>query len=380
MNDSSIPARRFYPYLCENSKYLVFGGDAVQGIRTFGDATRLLMNKFRDDFGGNLCPSMRDLLKNPMLLQSGIAATATNLAQHGLNPDAEISRTVVRDGFIDSSFFHHWQHYRWHWNGRTIYNVHPELARAFIETELTVAPHVLRIDYPTVYLGLLDLGLTVWHQTTGEHPLNGMYISIDVRDDEPWIFVVVVGEAHPGTCDDDNSLCSFSLPLDGETDIEELVRKIDANPTRQQLLGPNAKRFVAWARLAVNALLYIQHVAEDSVHLEDYGVPASKLAHAEKIKSKKQREAFLQKYRAPVRYVQLGEAFAKSGMSGSDDDGSERAVVRHLVRGHWRWQVFGKGRLSRKLLWIKPHWRGSEDMSSQVSQKTTKIVNVKKFE
>lgn len=33
---------------------------------------------------------------------------------------------------------------------------------------------------------------------------------------------------------------------------------------------------------------------------------------------------------------------------------------RTLVRGHWRNQAHGEGRLQRKMLWIEPHIRGSD--------------------
>jgi len=373
------PAKRFYPYLCEHSDFLVFeGGQTVGGVRTFGDATRFLMKRFYEEFEGNTCPSLKALHNNRSLIESGIIATSANLAGHGMVPEDTLL-DAVRDGFIDSSFYHHWHHYRWHCNGKTVYDVHPTLAKAFLETEMTIAPQVLRLERPTIYLGMPDLGLTIWHQTTGEHRLNGMYVSEDTHGDSPVLLIVVVGEAHEGECADNNALCSFSLPLDGESNVEDLVKNVSRNPRRIQLLGPNAKRFVDWARLALNALLYIEHVTEDAVHHADYGVPEKKLAHAQKIASKKQREGFLSRYRADVRYVRLGQGFARQGMAGSASEGSEAAVVRHLVRGHWRWQVCGKGRAERRLIWIKPHWRGDEVLAPPVCR-TTKIVRVETAE
>lgn len=58
-----------------------------------------------------------------------------------------------------------------------------------------------------------------------------------------------------------------------------------------------------------------------------------------------------------------------------DDDGTEnvddalendrrsetkRLSIRFIVRGHWRKQPFGKGSEERKLIWIKPHYKGPE--------------------
>ena len=35
--------------------------------------------------------------------------------------------------------------------------------------------------------------------------------------------------------------------------------------------------------------------------------------------------------------------------------------VQVLVRGHHKRQVFGVGRMGRKVIWIEPFWRGPED-------------------
>jgi hypothetical protein len=367
------PARRFYPYFCETDKSPVPPKDVVLGARTFGEATQLLLRMLRIEFRADPCPSIRALLTSRALVETGVLVTDLSLQEQGIDTEKELPRIVKEAGYLDSSFFQNWHHYRWHHTGRTIYDVHPALAHSFMDTEVTVQPHVLRLECPTVYLGLLDLGLTVWHQITGEHRLNGMYLSLDEeRTGEQEIFVVVVGEAHPGSPANDNALCSFSIPLDGSTDIEQKLQEIDQQPDRARLLGPNAKRFVSWARLALNSLLYIQHVKEDVVHHKEHGVPPSKLAHANAIKSKKQRETYLSKYRSDVRYVQLGARFATDASGGAEREG---AVVRHLVRGHWRWQVCGKGRAERRLMWIRPHWRGED--APEMPRAVTTIVGVK---
>jgi hypothetical protein len=36
-------------------------------------------------------------------------------------------------------------------------------------------------------------------------------------------------------------------------------------------------------------------------------------------------------------------------------------AVQWIVRGHYKHQVCGVGRLGRKLIWVKPHWKGKED-------------------
>jgi hypothetical protein len=43
---------------------------------------------------------------------------------------------------------------------------------------------------------------------------------------------------------------------------------------------------------------------------------------------------------------------------GKSGGGGGLPQVQWMVRGHWRRQVYGVGRLGRKTIWIKPHWAG----------------------
>lgn len=39
-----------------------------------------------------------------------------------------------------------------------------------------------------------------------------------------------------------------------------------------------------------------------------------------------------------------------------------QVAQRFIVRGHWRNQAHGEGRMLRKRLWIEPHWKGGENV------------------
>jgi len=54
------------------------------------------------------------------------------------------------------------------------------------------------------------------------------------------------------------------------------------------------------------------------------------------------------------------ETFIKTGR-GSGGRKSGLPQVQWIVRGHWRQQAYGVGRLGRKTIWIKPHWAGRSD-------------------
>ena len=54
------------------------------------------------------------------------------------------------------------------------------------------------------------------------------------------------------------------------------------------------------------------------------------------------------------------ETFIRSGR-GSGGKKSGLPQVQWIVRGHWRQQAYGVGRLGRKRIWIMPHWAGKAD-------------------
>ena len=53
--------------------------------------------------------------------------------------------------------------------------------------------------------------------------------------------------------------------------------------------------------------------------------------------------------------IQKGEA--ESSTTGV---GGGKLQVRFMVRGHWRQQPHGPGGRERKLLWIRPHYKGPD--------------------
>jgi hypothetical protein len=61
--------------------------------------------------------------------------------------------------------------------------------------------------------------------------------------------------------------------------------------------------------------------------------------------------------------------------SGQGCEGGWHVTRRHVVRGHLRNQVCGKGRLERKVRWIAPHWKGpvAGDVLSHVYRVTEKL-------
>jgi hypothetical protein len=61
------------------------------------------------------------------------------------------------------------------------------------------------------------------------------------------------------------------------------------------------------------------------------------------------------------------ESYIRTGKTGTRRGGPP--TVQVLVRGHYKRQVYGAGRLLRKVIWIEPFWRGPEEAIINVRPK-----------
>jgi hypothetical protein len=114
------------------------------------------------------------------------------------------------------------------------------------------------------------------------------------------------------------------------------------------------------------ALLYLSSDAAEVV---------AKASPREEIKDRAQSIASLSKRRRLLqtmgRYASLGydEVGASVGPiviqkgeaeAGEATGGGTKLLVRFMVRGHWRRQPHGPERQERKLIWIRPHYKGPD--------------------
>lgn len=72
---------------------------------------------------------------------------------------------------------------------------------------------------------------------------------------------------------------------------------------------------------------------------------------------------------SPPREVVVERAFRDQVarmVSGSRS--SARSALMHVVRGHWKRQASGASGSERKLIWVRPYWRGDESVGRVVSK------------
>lgn len=68
------------------------------------------------------------------------------------------------------------------------------------------------------------------------------------------------------------------------------------------------------------------------------------------------------------RTVKLDARIRDALLHSEGNKASWQVAQRFIVRGHWRNQAHGEGRLLRKRLWIEPHWRGPENVKEALER------------
>ena len=335
-------------------------------VSTVGDYFRFAQRLVMAGFVGHATPILGSSQFNVFLRSFATESAQLNAAAFGLQ-DKNLDDAVFRD----STVLHHWQHYRWHANGRIIYDLTESVAEAFLETELNMLPSDLRLKDGSAFIAVPpSLGLKVWHASTGFHDVGGFYVTID--DGE--LFVCVGGYAHAGSPSNDNALSTFMVPLTGTGTVHEWAEQQRRDSWGSAFLGENASQIETWVTLIVNTIMYVTYVENDVRHDPDFGVPSKVMNRAKGIPTNKARRKFLDAHRAPCRYFILGEQAQKTISVGKASGGGSSPTVKFVVRGHWRNQAHGPNMTLRKMTWIQPYWKGTEDAPTPPA--TTSIVKV----
>lgn len=132
---------------------------------------------------------------------------------------------------------------------------------------------------------------------------------------------------------------------------------------------------LALFRLVLNSILYLSSNDPDIIRRVSGREISINRANSikSKLKSKKARQ--LAKKESTLDFMSLGENIRpiyvnKSGLQKSSINqlnNFKEYAVRFIVRGHWRNQPFGQNQTERKLVWIKPYYKGPE-MAELVNQ------------
>lgn len=121
-------------------------------------------------------------------------------------------------------------------------------------------------------------------------------------------------------------------------------------------------------RIVLNTILYL--CSNEPSLLEHLSPHANNMAALELIKSTTKRRKRLKTIakQSKLDFTEVGWnaqpiIVKKPGVSGGGTEsvqGVSERYLRFIVRGHWRHQVHGPVRSERKLIWIKPYYKGPE--------------------
>jgi hypothetical protein len=253
--------------------------------------------------------------------------------------------------------------------GERVYEVSNGLADLLARTELRgVHGSDLRLPYPSVYIGLpASANLK---DTEGDF-VQGFFVtqSVPADTDAPgkswWILTVAApaNDAQAQTC------FFFNIDLLDDEPVEEALdrklKSVAAYPTGVRSafsdgLGPSWKDQFRWV---MNVVLYATH--HPDAELTEYEANRAYTllkARAEKApKGSEKRRRLYEELRnlRPSRRILLGKSVQSETEASVGEPRPLR--VRTLVAGHWRNQPHGTNRALRKLIWIRPFWRGPED-------------------
>lgn len=221
-------------------------------------------------------------------------------------------------------------HESWETNGRRIYEITPELAAAFAETEFPLSANDMQRPHTAFYIASPRCGLMV-SSLEEDLPIDGWYVDFSLPEA---VQVLAVSERGFG------AFAHVALPMD--VDIEDYLRL--SQEYAHQKVGNNADQMALWTRIVAGTCAYLAS-ERPSVDRELYG---KRREHRENVDRKK-----LAAESVSVNYFRVGDGEKWSAHFGADAE-TRTLTRRHVVRGHYR-------RLSSgRTTWVRPYWKGPE--------------------
>ena len=148
-----------------------------------------------------------------------------------------------------------------------------------------------------------------------------------------------------------------------ETDVDRSAEGEYRAPTDEAFYTDG----LAFYRTILNAILYVSS-AEADQHAE-LSPRAAMHARAAAIASGPKRKRAREEARrwSALDYIDVGTSVGPIRVGPDSDKGMTESMgggshpkVRFIVRGHWRHQAHGPGRELRRLVWIRPFYKGPE--------------------
>lgn len=367
-----------------------FGANMVEARRVLAaaaDPTELLVKLFEESIEAKhlelngllatlpyaLAEQAAETVKDPFVWEEfGASPPMQALANFDLTLGRMIHRQdeALNASWVSASLINLWQYQCHRLAGEKVYELSLGLGERLLKTELHgLSTDDLRLPFRNVYFVIPpELGLKLTNEMTGEHDLEGVYITeYEHKGLRRWKLLFWGPPNTQSEHEFDDTLFHFSVEL---PDGLSLDRAIDDSETfRGGVLNIGtdiAKAYYLdqWRilfRLVMNTVVYCTWPDADLRETQngDFVRLQEQLRRHPKGSHKHERTREKLKGTPQQRRILLGPSVRR--LEAPTHAGGASPLVRTLVSGHWKRQVWGEGRALRKWIFISPFWRGPED-------------------
>jgi len=284
-----------------------------------------------------------------------------------LYEDNEIISAIpkdVRAKYIESLLFEYAHFLTFETFGRKTFFFNDNLTERLADTEMNVDAGMLTLPFPSCLFVFGNRGVREsMHAISKSDPGNEGVVSVflnlaAIRGER--VLEIAAAHTHAGRT---IAIVKRELNVDQGKTLEEAMRtewplmEDMKNVLPDRVFYEEGLKFI---RTVMNAVLYLASSNPDVVPgLRDDRAIAGMSPREIRTHEKKLRHG------TKLHYISVGNHCpAYKPDESLESGGSEE---RMLIRGHWKMQVHGIGRSSRKLLHIEPYWRGP-DMAEVVSK------------
>lgn len=351
------------------------------------DASQLLMDLFQLALKGSLlehdgllatvpyalAEKAAEEVKDPYVWDDfGSSEPMQVLANFDLALGRAVHRTddVLNTSWVSASIINLWQYQCHRKAGERVYELSLGLAERLLKTELRgLSTEDLRLPYRNIYLVIpAELGLKLMNEQTGEHDLEGVYITEYERNGVRRWKMLFWGPPNAQSAHEfDDTIFHFAVELPTETTLDKALD--DSEMFRGSALNPGTPKAKAyyleqWRRLfqlVMNAVVYCTWPDAELREVRSAEFLRLQEQMQKHPKGSRKHERAREKLRETPqqRRIVLGQSVRR--LEAAATQGGASQLVRTLVSGHWQRFAYGPGKTQRKWGWREPFWRGPEE-------------------
>ena len=277
---------------------------------------------------------------------------------------------TLNNSWVSASIINLWQYQCHRRAGERVYELSLGLGERLLKTDLHgLDTEDLRLPYRNIYLVIpAELGLKLINEKTGQHDLEGVYITEYERKGQRIWKLLFWGPPNENSEHEfDDTLFHFSVDLPAGKSLDEALDQSEHFRGSALNVGTDtAKAYYLdqWRvlfRLVMNAVVYCTWPDAELRETQnaEFARLQEQLRKHPKGSHKYERTREKLRQTPQQRRVVLGPTVKR--FEASAHAGGASPLVRTLVSGHWQRFAHGPGKTLRKWGWREPFWRGPEE-------------------